>query len=45
MVTVLGLHAVALGSNPVVALGQDLFLVVLDSTLPCLVNSQLVASS
>ena len=27
------------------ASGQDLFLVNLDSTLPCLVNSQLVTSS
>ena len=41
MAKMLGLHVVALGSNP----GQDLFPVVLDSTLSVLlVNSQLVAS-
>ena len=44
MVMVLGLHAVALGSNPVLSSGLDLFRVVPDSTLPSLVNSQLVAS-
>ena len=31
---VLVLHAVALGSNPVLTSGQDLFPVVTDSTLP-----------
>ena len=44
MVRVLSLHAVAPGSNPVLTSGQDLFLVVLDSTLPRILNSQLVAS-
>ena len=45
MVGVLGLHAVASGSNPsnVKTTGQDLFSVVRNSALPCLVNSQLVA--
>ena len=36
----LGLHAVALGSNPVLLSGLDLFSVVPDSTLPRFVNSQ-----
>ena len=40
----LGLHAVALGSNPILTSGLDLFPVVPDSTLPCFVNSQLAAS-
>ena len=40
-VRVLGLHAVALESNPVLKSGQDLFPVVPDSTLPRVVNSQL----
>ena len=44
MVRVFGLHAVALGSNPVLTSGQDLFPVVPDSTLPRFVNSQLFAS-
>ena len=44
MVRVLGLHVVALCSNSVLTSGQDLFLVVPDSTLPCFVNSQVVAS-
>ena len=44
MVRALGLHAVAPGSNPVITSGLDLFPVVPDSTLPCFVNSQLVAS-
>ena len=35
---------VALGSNPVLASGLDLFPVVPDSTLPRFVNSQLIAS-
>ena len=35
---------VALGSTTVLDSGQDLFAVVPDSTLPCFVNSQLVAS-
>ena len=35
---------VALGSTTVLNSGQDLFAVVLDSTLPRFVNSQLVAS-
>ena len=34
MVRVFGLDAVALVSNPVLIPGQDLFLVVPDSTLP-----------
>ena len=37
----LDLHAVALGSNPILTSGLDLFPVVLDSTLPRFVNSQL----
>ena len=41
----LGLHAVALGSNPILTSGLDLFLIVPNSTLPRFVNSQLVASS
>ena len=41
---VLCLDAVAPGSNPILTSGQDLFLVVLDSTLPRFVSSQLVAS-
>ena len=44
MVRALGLHAAAPGSNPVITSGLDLFPVVPDSTLPCFVNSQLVAS-
>ena len=44
MVTALGLHAVALASNLVLTPGLNLFPVVPDSTLPCFVNSQLVAS-
>ena len=44
MVRVMGLHAVALGSNPVLTSGQGLFPVVSDSTLPHFVNSQLIAS-
>ena len=44
MFRVLGLHAVASGSNPVQTSGQDLYPVVPDSTLPRFVNSQLVAS-
>ena len=44
VVKALGLHAVVLDSNPVLTFGQDLFPVVLDSTLPRFVNSQLVAS-
>ena len=40
----LGLHEVAPGSNPILTSGLDLFPVVPDSTLPCFVNSQLVAS-
>ena len=43
MVRALGLHAIALGLNPTLISGLDLFLVVLDSTLPCFVNSQLAA--
>ena len=39
MVMVLGLHAVALGSNSVLSSGLDLFRVVPDSTLPSLVNA------
>ena len=41
---VLGLHAVASGSNPVLTSGQDLYPVVADSTLPRFESSQLVAS-
>ena len=44
MVRALGLHAAAPGSNSVITSGLDLFPVVPDSTLPCFVNSQLVAS-
>ena len=44
MVRVLDLHAVALGSNPILTSSQDLFAVVPDSNLPRFVNSQLVAS-
>ena len=44
MVRALGLHAAALGSNPVLTSSLDLFSVVPDSTPPCFVNSQLVAS-
>ena len=40
---VLGLYAVASGSNPVLTFGQDFFPVVPDSTLPSFVNSPLVA--
>ena len=43
MVRALGLYAVAPGSNPILTSGQDLFLIVPDSTLPRFVNSQLVA--
>ena len=42
MVRVLSLHKFAPGSNPILASGQDLFLVVMDSTLLCFVNSQLI---
>lgn len=42
MVRVLSLHEFAPGSNPILASGQDLFWVVMDSTLPCFVNSQLI---
>ena len=41
---VLGLGAVALGSNPILNSGLDLCPLVLDSSLPGFVNSQLVAS-
>ena len=44
MVRALGLHAVATGSNPILASGLDLFSVVPDSTLRLFVNSQPVAS-
>ena len=44
MVRALGLHPVILGSNPILTSGQDLLLVVLDSTLQHFVNSQLLAS-
>ena len=44
VVRALGLHLVSLGSNPVLTSGLDLFPVVLDSTLPCFLNSQLVTS-
>ena len=44
VVRALGLHVVAPGSNPIFTSGLDLFVVVLDSTLPRFVNSQLVAS-
>ena len=44
VVRALGLHAAAPGSNPVITSGLDLFPVVPDSTIPCFVNSQLVAS-
>ena len=44
MVRALGVHAAALGSNPVLTSGLDLFPVVQDSTLPHFVNNQLVAS-
>ena len=43
MARALGLHVVSPGSNPVLTSGLDLFSVVLDSTLPRFVNSQLVA--
>ena len=44
-VSALGLHAVApAGSNLFLISGLDLFLVVLRSTLPGFVNSQLVSS-
>ena len=39
MVRVLGLHAVAPYSNPVLTSGQDLFPFFPDSTLPRFVNS------
>ena len=39
MVWALGLHAVSLGANLVLISGQDLFPVVLTSTLPHFVNS------
>ena len=38
VVRVLGLHAVAPGSNPILTSGQDLFPVVTDSTLPRVVK-------
>ena len=44
MVRVLGLDAVALGSNPILTSGLNLFPVVPDSSPPHFVNSQLVAS-
>ena len=45
VVRALGLHVVALGSNPVLSSGSDLFLIDPDSTLICVVlNSQLVVS-
>ena len=44
MVRVLGLHAVASDSSPVLTSGQDLFPVIPDSTLPRFVKNQLVAS-
>jgi len=44
VVRVMGLHAVALGSNPDLTSGQGFFKVVSDSTLPHFVNSQLIAS-
>ena len=44
MVRTLGLHAVALGSIPVLTSGLDLFPFAPDSTLPSFKNSQLVAS-
>ena len=44
VVRVLGLHAFAPGSNPILTSSQDLFPVVPDSTLLRFVNSQLVAS-
>ena len=43
VVRLLGLDAVAPGSNLVLTSGQDLFPVVPDSTLPRFVNSQLLA--
>ena len=45
MFRALGLHHVVLGSYRILASGEDLFLVIPDSSLPRLVNSQLVASS
>ena len=42
MVRVLGLHAVAPGSNPVLTSSQDLFPVVPDSTLTRSADSQLL---
>ena len=42
MVSALGLHGVAPGSNPVLTYGSNLFSVVPDSNLPSFVNSQLV---
>ena len=38
MVRALGLHAVALGSKPVVTSGLDFFPIFPDSTLPCFLN-------
>ena len=43
VVRVLGLHEIAPCSNPVLTSGQDLFPVVLESTLSLFVNSLLVA--
>ena len=44
MVRVLGLHKVALGSNPILTSGLALFRVITDSTQPLVVNNQLVTS-
>ena len=44
MVRASGFHAITPGSNPVLTSDQDLFPVILGSTLPRFVNSQLVAS-
>ena len=41
---VLSLHVIATGSNPLLTSGQDLFPVDPDSTLPCFLNSHLIAS-
>ena len=43
LVSALGMHAVAPGSNPVLTSDQDLFAVVPDSTLPRFASNQLVA--
>lgn len=45
MVRLLSLHAVSPGSNAVLTSGQDLFLVVLDSTLPSIVANSLPPAS